>query len=249
METAILEEIGLTKSEIKVYLALLKIGSSTKKDIVKESRITPSKLYEITNKLIEKGLVSYVKKNKVLHFSAAPPEQVLDFLERKKEKIEEQAAEFNAFIPQLKSLEKHDEPEVEVFKGWKGMRTVYQMMIRSMKKGGTNFVLGATSGEDLPAATRFFTNHHRQRIAKGINLKILLNIKDKKWGMGILDNPKYEKVRFIAHTFPSEINIWQDNVMIIILTKVPVVTLIKSKVTADAFRSYFEMLWKQASGS
>ena len=75
INTEILEEIGLTKSEIKVYLALLKLGSSTKKSIVKESGITHSKLYEITDKLINKGLVSYVRKNKVLHFSAAPPEQ------------------------------------------------------------------------------------------------------------------------------------------------------------------------------
>ena len=36
IETKILEEIGLTKSEIKVYLALLKLGSSTKKNIVKK---------------------------------------------------------------------------------------------------------------------------------------------------------------------------------------------------------------------
>ncbi len=100
-----LQEIGLTQSEIKVYLALLKLGSSTKKSIVKEAKITPSKLYEIVDKLINKGLVSYVKKNKVLHFSAAPPEQVLDYLDTKVQKIKKQEKTFSKMIPFLKSLE------------------------------------------------------------------------------------------------------------------------------------------------
>ena len=168
LKTKILEEIGLTKSEIRVYLALLKLGSSTKKAIVKEAKITPSKLYEITDKLIEKGLVSYVRKNKVMHFSAAPPEQVLDFLDLKKQKIAKQSDDFEKLIPQLKSLTKDQEPEVEVYKGWKGMRTAYQMMLRELKKGEVDYVIGATSGEDVNAASRFFESIHRQRRKKGV---------------------------------------------------------------------------------
>lgn len=247
IDTNILEEIGLTKSEIKIYLALLKLGSSTKKAIVKESKITPSKLYEITDKLIDKGLVSFVKKNKVLHFSAAPPEQVLDFLQRKKEEIKKQEADFTSLIPTLKSLEKKEEPEIEVFRGWLGMRTVYKMMLNSLKTGDTDFVIGATSGEDIDASSRFFTKIHNERRKKKIKLKIILNKQDKKWALSILNNKKYDKARFIKHTSPSEVNIWGDNVMIILLTKIPVVTLIKSKAAAESFRNYFETLWKAAS--
>ena len=243
IDTKILEEIGLTKSEIRVYLALLKLGASTKKSIVKEAKITPSKLYEITDKLIDKGLVSYVKKNKVLHFSAAPPEQVLDFLQRKKEKIKKQEINFSALIPALKTLEKTEEPEVEVFRGWKGMRTVYKLMLNNLKQGDLDYVIGATSGEDLEAATRFFTKFHNERRKKKIKLKILINKRDKKWALSILNNKKLDHVRFLKHTSPSEVNIWGNNVMIILLTKIPVVTLIKSKVAADSFRNYFQTLW------
>lgn len=246
VDTKVLEEIGLTKSEIKVYLALLGLGSSTKKAIVKESKITPSKLYEITDKLIEKGLVSFVKKNKVLHFSAAPPEQVLDFLQEKKEEISKQEKDFTVLIPALKSLEKKEGPEVEVFRGWKGMRTVYKMMLNTLKPGEVDYVIGATSGEDIQASSRFFTRIHNERIKKKIKLRIILNRQDKKWALSILDKNKYNEVRFIRHTSPSEVNIWQDNVMIILLTKVPVVTLIKSKVAAESFRNYFKSLWKTA---
>ena len=246
INTDILEEIGLTKSEIKVYLALLKLGSSTKKDIVKEAGITPSKLYEITDKLINKGLVSYVRKNKVLHFSAAPPEQVLDFLALKKERIAKQANDFTKILPGLKSLEKREEPDVEVFKGWKGMRTVYSMIQRSLKKGEVNYVMGATAGEDEETVGRFFERVHIERRKKGFILKIMIDENNRNWAMDILRYPKYDRVRFVKHAFPSEVNIWGDNVMIVMLTKVPVVTLIKSRTTAAAFRNYFDTLWKTA---
>jgi HTH-type transcriptional regulator, sugar sensing transcriptional regulator len=246
IDTKILEEIGLTNSEIKVYLALLKLGSSTKKDIVKESKITPSKLYEIADKLIDKGMVSYVRKNKVLHFNAAPPEQVLDFLESKKENITKKAYDFKKIIPQLKSMEFREEPDVEVFRGWQGMKTAYQMMLRSLKSGEIDYVIGATAGEDVKAVERFFKKVHKERREKGIILKILMGEIDKKWGLKMLPVPKYDKIKFIKNIFPSEVNIWKDNVMIAILTKIPVVTLIKSKVAAESFKSYFETLWKVA---
>jgi sugar-specific transcriptional regulator TrmB len=247
IDTNILEEIGLTKSEIKVYFALLRLGSSTKKNIVKESKITHSKLYEITDKLIDKGLVSYVKKNKVLHFSAAPPEQILDFLKKKKEEIDQQEKTFAKIIPSLKSLEKREEPEIEVFRGWQGMRTAYNMMLTGLKAGDTDYVIGATSGEDIKASTRFFERIHRQRRERKIKLKIIHDIASKKWALSILRYPKFEQARFVKHSSPSEVNIWGDNVMIIMLTKVPVLTLIKSKVVAESFRNYFETLWKAAS--
>jgi len=242
----VLESIGLTKSEINVYLALLKLGSSTKKDIVKESAISASKLYEVTDKLINKGLVSYVRKNKVLHFSAAPPEQVIDFLDSKKEQISTQADEFSKLLPGLKALEKREEPEVEVFRGWKGMRTVYKMMLNYLKPGEECWVMGATSGEDKVAVSRFFEKFHKERRAKGIIQKILIDNKEKAWALKILKYPKYDKTKFIDHAYPQEVNIWGDNVMIVLLTKTPVVTLIKSKVAANGFRNYFKTWWKLA---
>ena len=83
-------------------------------------------------------------------------------------------------------------------------------------------------------------------VKKKITQKIIVNTKVKEWALTALNNPKYDKVRFMDHTSPSEVNIWVDNVMIVILTKIPVITLIKSKVTADSFRDYFNVLWKIA---
>ncbi|RMD45562.1 TrmB family transcriptional regulator, partial [Candidatus Pacearchaeota archaeon] len=57
MHEALLKEIGLTNGETKVYLSLIKIGESTVGPIAKKSGVSLSKIYEILNNLIKKGLV------------------------------------------------------------------------------------------------------------------------------------------------------------------------------------------------
>lgn len=55
MALEVLEELGLTKSEIKVYLALLELGQSTTGPVVDKAEIASSKIYEILEKLVNKG--------------------------------------------------------------------------------------------------------------------------------------------------------------------------------------------------
>ena len=64
MDTSTLREAGLTEGEIKVYLALLELGSSTTGPIVDKSGISRSIIYQILEKLMEKGLVSFITKEK-----------------------------------------------------------------------------------------------------------------------------------------------------------------------------------------
>ena len=68
-----LSKIGLTEGEIKIYDALLELGETTRTRLAKKSGISPSKIYDVINRLVEKGIVSVVKKQGVLHFSAASP--------------------------------------------------------------------------------------------------------------------------------------------------------------------------------
>ena len=65
MNTKILEEVGLTGNEIKVYLALLELGSVTAGDILKKIELHRGAVYDTLDKLIDKGLVSYFIKNNV----------------------------------------------------------------------------------------------------------------------------------------------------------------------------------------
>ena len=77
MDKKILEELGLSKNEINVYLALLRLGRSTSWKLINETGITVSALYYCLDNLIKKSLVSYSIQANKKHFSAADPEQVI----------------------------------------------------------------------------------------------------------------------------------------------------------------------------
>ena len=63
MYEEIMRKVGLTNSEIAVYMALVKLRSSTTGPIVKDAGISSGKIYEIMDKLIAKGLVSHIVKS------------------------------------------------------------------------------------------------------------------------------------------------------------------------------------------
>ena len=72
MKKSLLEDIGLTRSEINVYLALLELGSSTTGKIIDKAKVSSSKIYEVLDKLIQKGLVSFIIKSGIKYFQALP---------------------------------------------------------------------------------------------------------------------------------------------------------------------------------
>ena len=96
-----LESIGLNKSEIKVYVSLLKIGASSTGPIIKESKTANSKIYEVLDKLIQKGLVSFFVKENVKHYKATNPKMLLDFLEEKKSAIDKEKDRLSKILPTL----------------------------------------------------------------------------------------------------------------------------------------------------
>ena len=100
METESLRNLGLTDSEIKVYLALLELGSTTKGPIVDKSRVASSKIYELLEKLSQKGLISTVIRSGTRYFEAAPPSRLLDYLKEKEANLKEQEINLQKLIPE-----------------------------------------------------------------------------------------------------------------------------------------------------
>ncbi len=94
-------KIGLTEGEAKVYLALSELGSSTVGPIVKKSHVAYSNIYDILNRLIDKGIVSFIIKNKTKYFRAAPPANLIDFLDKKEKQISEQKQSLQKILTDL----------------------------------------------------------------------------------------------------------------------------------------------------
>ena len=79
-----LEQIGLTKTEAKVYLELFKLGSTKSGPLVRKTELHRATVYDVLKRLLEKGLASYIIREKTKYFETSSPEHLLDVLEEEK---------------------------------------------------------------------------------------------------------------------------------------------------------------------
>lgn len=248
MDTSFLEEIGLTKGEIKTYLALLDLGTSTVTPLSKKADITTGKIYAVLDKLINKGLATFISKNNVKYFSPTSPYKIKDYLRNKINKLEKQENQLKDVLPELeekiKSLK--EETKTEVFVGWAGMEVAYQDMINTLKKGEYDYVLGASKGINEMKTKRFYGRLLNKSYEKGIKIKAIYQENSREYFKTSLGKKSHVEAKFLDNTSPSEINIYKDTVMIVIHSEVPMVIRIRSKDVTISFLEYFKTIWKQA---
>src|SRR3989344_1445690 len=194
----ILEEIGLTQNETRVYLALNGLVTSTISPIVNKANISNSKIYIILEKLIKKGLVSHILINNIKHYKTAEPERLLDLLEEKKKVIKNEEEQIKKILPKLLSQKNLGikEREVEVFEGFNGLKVARERTLRLLKKGDELLILGA-SKFSTSEYEYYWENYHKRRIAKGISCRFIMEDATKKEEGKKREKWKLTKVRYI----------------------------------------------------
>ncbi len=247
MDIKPLERIGLTKSEISVYLALLKLGQTTAGPIVDEAKVTRSKIYDILERLKNKGLVSHITKESTKYFRAAEPNNLVNYLEEKEKEIKDEKESIRRIIPELmlqQTLAKR-KPIAEIFIGMKGMQNAFNVLINEFDAKETYYAFGAGKGENVTQVQLFFSRLHQKRVNKKVRSKIIFNESSR----GLFESQeksKFVEARYLMGTTPAAINIYKDNTIMAILNKEPITFLIRNKEASDSFREYFKAMWKTA---
>lgn len=227
-----LKEMGLTDSETRVYLALLKLGPSLAGRISRETGIHRRNVYDITERLIKKGLIGYILKNNRRLFEAANPERFLDAMK-------EREIEFEEALPELKALygKTKEKQETNFYKGREGLKTVFQDQLENNKEV---LILGASHAafDVLPF---YFKWYDIDRVKKRIKVRIIAS---EKLGKKI----PLAEIRYLPQKYanPLAINIYKDKVAIILWKKEPLAVVIKNIEIADSYKKYFELTWQVA---
>lgn len=241
-----LKHAGLTKNEARVYLALLKLGTTTTKAIIERTALHRQVVYDALEFLIEKGLVSFVVEANRKHFKASEPKQFLNYFEKKQQEIEKQKQEFSKILKDIESLkEKHEETqEATIFRGNKGIKSLMDDMLESKEI----LTIGASDigAEAFKYHMQFnLPRFHILRAKKKINCKILLSEEMKARAMQ-LDKMSHTEARVLPKEFTSNssINIYGNKISIIMWGSQPFGVLIRSREIAEAQRKHFEILWK-----
>lgn len=235
--------IGLTEGEAKVYLALTRLGSTTVGPVVKDASVAYSNIYDILQRLIDKGVVSFIIKNKTKYFQAVSPKNLMDYLDKKEDEIRQQKETLGKLLPKLEKLQgRKSFQEAEVFLGKKGLKTAYERLLSDRKKG---------------EEALFFYIHEKEYV-KDSNL---FYAAIKSWIREIpyrgISNEEYRSslfvkmflsfnMRFVSFPIPGNIDVYADKTLIISWKPDIAATLIYSQSIADNFRSYFNAVWRVA---
>lgn len=234
MEKALIA-LGLTETEAKVYIALLKRGNSLAGKITKETGLHRRTVYDTIERLIEKGLVSYIETNNKKHFEAVNPERLVDMLKEKESILLSQ-------LNQLKELYKttKEKKETLFFRGKQSLKYVFDDQIKEGKE--ILFMGKLLQVEEI--LKFYFAKYDAQRIEKKINIKMLFDIESK----GLFKNIPLSEVRCLSNWNSSTMStyIYGNNVSLVIWDNEPVAILIRQKEVAEGFRNYFNMLWQIA---
>ena len=249
MNTTSLKEAGLTDGEIKVYLALLETGISTIGLILEKSRITKSIIYRILDRLIEKGLVSYIIKDKTKHFQAASPKKLLDYIEKRKQEMDENKKKIQELLPELLLKQNlSNKSEATIYEGFKGIMTVHDKRFEKLQKGDTYFFFGLPSKQP-EYYHAYWQKDHRKRAKLGIKCRMLYNQKVKDM---VLEDRNQLKL-CEARRMPLDVNTpawilgYKDVTVIgLPLGEKPFAFEIVNQEVADSFKSYFEWFWKKS---
>lgn len=228
---AVLKEIGLSLGEAKVYLALIKLGSSPVSEIKEESNLHRTAIYDFIERLINKGLVGYVIKNNVRYYKASDPIKLLEILKDKERQV-------NEILPDLTKLSdfNKEDVKVEVYKGKEGIKKIFNDCVR-LKQNITAF--GVDEERFKKVMGTFMDQYFRQ--IKEINLKERLITYE---GAEFIYDAATTEYRYIPIEYfnPTMTYIYADKVAILIWEPLMVI-IIESKELFDSYKKHFEMLW------
>jgi len=235
MDTSVLEDLGLSKGEIKVYLTLLELGSTKVGKIIEKSKLASSAVHNSVNILVEKGLVSYIKKGKIKFYQAVPAQQLIDFIEDKKKKVLQ-------ILPELELKQKlaEEKQEAEIFEGIKGIMALLNRLIENGEKGDEYRFFATFLEQRNEEIQNFFRKFDIKRADKGLIVKGLAQRKIKHLFVG----RKILKMKFVDFPIPSDVSIFNGKVAFIAWGDKPIGYLIRSPQIYEMFRNFFDSIWK-----
>ena len=234
----LLEEIGLTKGEIKVYLALLKLGETTTGKIIERANISSGKVYQILDKLIKKGIVGYILKEKTRYYLASDPSRILDYLKEREIKHRKQEEELKKFLPELKTLQYKSEEKYEaiIYKGVRGVETVMNKLFDYITKDEPLLAMGILSQRDKKY-NLLWQRWNKERVKRGFPCKLIFSDRGNEH-YTILKKLPFTKVRVIEGFTPAAVDVVGDKTLIFTHEE-PSCILITNKGIATSFKQFF----------
>lgn len=240
---AILEDIGLSENQAKVYLAALSLGPSTVQKISQAAEIKRTTVYSVIDSLKSTGLmITQVKGFKNL-FVAERPEKLKSILEARKEKFKKYLPEFSA----LYNL-KESGSFLKYYEGLEAVKSIYKDLLREVKPHEDYLVI--SNSEPWFNLDPLYFQSYIERRAK-LNIKIRLLLQDSKIAQEHkrLERNYNEKIKILPKGTSLSISMAIiPNKIMFHQTKPPILAIVvENQNIIQMHRELFEIIWNTIS--
>lgn len=235
-----LKKLGFSPSETKVYMHLLKHGSSYANKISSETRLNRTNVYEALDRLTAKGVISFITKNKVKWFEANSPDSILSVVKEKEEWLKDTKNMLLADIDHAKKSipQYRTHLEASIFVGKKGLRMLFEEILEA----GKPVSVFAAELQFKSIFGPYFELWHKTRAEKKIPQRSIFPTKFTNK----VEARKLLEYKFIDDKFtnPTTTIIYGDNCLFIQWSKEPLAVKIQNKEIAKSHLNYFNLLWR-----
>ena len=233
-----LSQLGFSPSEIKIYIHLLKNGSSYPNKISSEIKLNRTNVYEALDRLVSKGVSSFINKNKVKWFEAKSPNSLLSLIKEREDEFKITKNNILEDIRSLNQIKSEKIPlEANVFTGKKGLRMIFEDILEDKKP----ISLIASQLQFKEFFGPYFELWHKQRIEKKIHQRSIFPYKFS----GRLEKREFLMYKFVDDKFtsPTTTIIYGENCLFIQWSKEPIAIKVKNEEISKSHLNYFNMLW------
>lgn len=169
----ILEKIGLSEKEAKVYLAALELGAATVQQIAKKADVLRPTTYLILEAMLKKGLMTSADKGKKTLFNAEPPEQLEKYLDHQMHALEDVRTDLGKVLPDLEAIYNltGERPKVRFYDGVEGLEASEDDLYRNLTKTDSMY-----SFSPLDELERSFPDNRTVQPAKRLERGVWVNV-------------------------------------------------------------------------
>jgi len=224
-----LRKIGLSETEAKLYLTLLRIGASTVQKLIEETGLYKSNTYDALERMCEKGIISKIVEGKIRVYQLQKPDSLIDFIQKKKSELEQQEQIAEKLAKQVELTKKHiiTQETAIVLKGLAGVKQIYSEII---KEKLDYLAFGSPKESETIIGDYYWKNLHAKQREYGIKAKAIFHKSLRNWTEVM---PKeLIKIRFFEEELEplTETTIYGTKVAFVVWTEKPIVTIINNLV-------------------
>jgi HTH-type transcriptional regulator, sugar sensing transcriptional regulator len=240
-----LEELGFSKKESAVYLALISLGKGTVSQIARRAGILRTTGYDILNSLAGMGVARISGKEPKQEYVAESPETLLDVIKNRIKEEDRRLTKAQRLVPQLRSMHAvGNRPKVRFYEGEEGLAQVYEDTLTSSEA----IRAYATVDDMHRALPGYFPEYYKRRSEKGISIRAIVPRTKEGLERAGKDAEEARETALIppeTFYFSPEINIYDDKVMIASWRE-KLGIIIESEEIADAMKKIYELAWSEA---